>query len=643
MTNGTTNPLLTKTESTAAASFFSVLSSTVGLPAPVVGANDSRSAEPDDSNAASPQQDQPTKTSQANPGAQQQNITLPSPFSGVAGTNLTVLPAARFRAFLSTTSATVPSTISARQNQKDSAEPAPVLKNTSAVTVPTTPVPADVVAAPVKKTAKTLAASVQAASGATAVEAKPATSAAVAIDSLPTSSTTSIENATPALPVQRSMLPGGSETAIPQPSTDAPDPASATGPSFVAPVDVQSTPLGSADPQQVEDPQATIARPAQNVTTLAGNCQQPNAGSTDSASTNTTPAPSATTPNTVRNSDQHIVPFVFAQGAAQLLKPATPAAPDAAPTSNGDSTKQTPAADAVTTVQPPGSDSAQTSTLKAALASAAQYPAVKLLPDLNAGNATTVAVGTSGNGNQIKGSDSGNEKNPSDGSTTSKISSSQNGTPTPSAQSGGTTQHAQLDAAQISAMTAKVADASPLQTAPVHVAAQQQPIISGATDRQPHSAEIAGSTLPAAADGPETAGTSGVNTAKLIQTLSETQMQVGMHSAEFGDISIRTAVSEQQMVAQITVDHGDLGRAIALHAPAAQIKLGDDLGVRAAIQVTQSGMSFSHEHGSAAQQEQRSFARPVEALDPVSPAETESTIPRAALAASETDRLDIRA
>ncbi len=476
-----------------------------------------------------------------------------------------------------------------------------------------------------------------------AVEAKPAMFAADAIDSLPTSSTTSIENATPALPVQRSMLPGGSETAIPQPSTDAPDPASATGPSFVAPVDVQSTPLGSADPQQVEDPQATIARPAQNVTTLAGNSQQPNAGSTDSASTNTTPAPSATTPNTVRNSDQHIVPFVFAQGAAQLLKPATPAAPDAAPTSNGDSTKQAPAADAVTTVQPPGSDSAQTSTLKAALASAAQYPAVKLLPDLNAGNATTVAVGTSGNGNQIKGSDSGNEKNPSDGSTTSKISSSQNGTPTPSAQSGGTTQHAQPDAAQISAMTAKVADASPLQTAPVHVAAQQQPIISGATDRQPHSAEIAGSTLPAAADGPETTGTSGVNTAKLIQTLSETQMQVGMHSAEFGDISIRTAVSEQQMVAQITVDHGDLGRAIALHAPAAQIKLGDDLGVRAAIQVTQSGMSFSHEHGSAAQQEQRSFARPVEALDPVSPAETESTIPRAALAASETDRLDIRA
>ena len=131
--------------------------------------------------------------------------------------------------------------------------------------------------------------------------------------------------------------------------------------------------------------------------------------------------------------------------------------------------------------------------------------------------------------------------------------------------------------------------------------------------------------------------------AELIQTLSETQMQVGMHSAEFGDISIRTAVSQQQMVAQITVDHGDLGRAIALHAPAAQTKLGDDLGVRAAIQVTQSGMSFSHEHGSAPQQDQRSLTRPVEAVDATSLADTESTIPRATLAAEDTDRLDIRA
>jgi hypothetical protein len=641
MTNGTTNPLLTHTQSTAAASFFSVLSSTVGLPAPVVGANDSRSAEPDDSDAANPGQDRIAGTPRDNAAAQKSSVTLASIFSDVAGTNLTMLPAARFHAILSTISAAVPPTTSVRQNQKDDAKITSAAKSVSAVTVSVPSVPVDFEATPVKETAKTLAASVQAASGvaATAVEAKPAMFAADAIDSLPTSSTTSIENATPALPVQRSMLPGGSETAIPQPSTEAPDPASATGPSFVAPVDVQSTPLGSADPQQVEDPQATIARPAQNVTTLAGNSQQPNAGSTDSAANNTTPAPSpsATTASTLRSPDQHGVPFIFAQGMAQLLKPVTPVTAGSEPNKSEDKTTQTAAVNAITTLQSQGSAAAQSSTVP-----------ITVFPNLSFGTSTSMAMSGIGKGIDGKGDDAGNGKDTGvfDGSTTTKISSSQNaanGTPTPSAQSGGTTQHAQPDAAQISAMTAKVADASPLQTAPVHVAAQQQPIISGATDRQPHSAEIASSTLPAATDGTETTGTSGVNTAKLIQTLSETQMQVGMHSAEFGDISIRTAVSQQQVVAQITVDHGDLGRAIALHAPAAQTKLGDDLGVRAAIQVTQSGMSFSHERGSAPQQDQRSLTRPVEAVDATSLADTESTIPRATLAAEDTDRLDIRA
>ena len=36
-------------------------------------------------------------------------------------------------------------------------------------------------------------------------------------------------------------------------------------------------------------------------------------------------------------------------------------------------------------------------------------------------------------------------------------------------------------------------------------------------------------------------------------------MRVGMHSTEFGDISIRTTLSQQQMLAQISLDHSDLG------------------------------------------------------------------------------------
>jgi hypothetical protein len=273
----------------------------------------------------------------------------------------------------------------------------------------------------------------------------------------------------------------------------------------------------------------------------------------------------------------------------------------------------------------------------------------KALSSLNAGETTSMAIGPIGKGIDVKAGDAGNTKDTSDSSTPAKANSSQtasNSSPTQGTQSGSTTQHAQPDAAQVSAQAAKPADASSLQTAPVHIAAQQQPVTGGvaaAIDRQPHSPEIGNTAAGAAGDGLEAAGTSGINSAKLIQTLSETQMQVGMRSAEFGDISIRTAVSQQQMVAQITVDHGELGRAILQHLPAAQTKLGDDLGVRAAIQVTHSGMSFSQDQSSASQQQTRSFTRPIDAVGAVILAETENTIPRSAGVPEDTDRLDIRA
>ncbi|MGA8940620.1 MAG: hypothetical protein WB439_15770, partial [Acidobacteriaceae bacterium] len=53
--------------------------------------------------------------------------------------------------------------------------------------------------------------------------------------------------------------------------------------------------------------------------------------------------------------------------------------------------------------------------------------------------------------------------------------------------------------------------------------------------------------------GGEDASASGINAARVIQTMGQTEMHVGMHSNEFGNISIRTAISQQQMVAQISV------------------------------------------------------------------------------------------
>lgn len=92
-----------------------------------------------------------------------------------------------------------------------------------------------------------------------------------------------------------------------------------------------------------------------------------------------------------------------------------------------------------------------------------------------------------------------------------------------------------------------------------------------------------------------------LNTAGVIQKMSESEMRVAVHSADYGSIAIRTSLSAEQMTAQITVDHGELSRALSVHAPAMEARLTNDLGTRTLIQVHQSGASFSNERGSSQQ------------------------------------------
>jgi len=80
-----------------------------------------------------------------------------------------------------------------------------------------------------------------------------------------------------------------------------------------------------------------------------------------------------------------------------------------------------------------------------------------------------------------------------------------------------------------------------------------------------------------------------------------------MRTAEFGDISIRTSVSAQQLVAQIAVDHGGLGQAISAHISTMQSKLGEDSGLQTSIEVRHLGSSLSGETGQSSQREQRAF------------------------------------
>ena len=66
-------------------------------------------------------------------------------------------------------------------------------------------------------------------------------------------------------------------------------------------------------------------------------------------------------------------------------------------------------------------------------------------------------------------------------------------------------------------------------------------------------------------------------------------MRVGMHSAEFGSISIATSVTPGGLAAQISLDHGELGRALAAHLPGMEEKLGSTLGLSAKVEIRDTG------------------------------------------------------
>jgi len=648
MTNGTTNPLLTNTQSTIAAGFLSLLS-TIGSPVLAVGGNDSRPDEQSDSGAADSEQQPTANTAQATT-APKQNALLSAQFSDTTATNFATLATSHFGAAPSAIRAAVPSMTAAHRPQRESAGSDSAVKHANSGDTPVVlvaPVPANVSAIPASEIATSLTASVQTGSGVAPTTAsdvsgvtplQDGSSVAGGQNAVPANQA-SFGNAANALPFTPGSLESGSNpssipvTSIPVAST--PPTGSLitnSGSSRVLRNDQLSA--VSNEPAQIEDEQPALERQAGE----------------KSAANDTTALASTATPNAAHKADQQGFTSVFAHGTVHASKAESPAAGGTAGKSADQQRSTTAEVGAGSTDQSLQSNSTPNSTVSPSLTGGLFIPAVPFLPGLNfptTAGSPVEAIGKSGV-KTIGDAGSGKDSGATDLSTTTKGDAAQsaatNVSSAPGGQNNAAGQHAPADPSQILAVATKTPDGMPLQTAPAHVAGPAQPANGTTTAAdKPHTAEVVGSMLPATTDGSETAGTSAVNTAKLIQTLSETQMHVGMRSAEFGDISIRTAVSQQQMVAQITVDHGDLGRAIAEHVPAARAKLGDDLGVRAAIQVTQNGMSFSHDHSSASQQQPRSFTRPVEAVGAVTSGETETVTSRAAYTADDSHRLDIRA
>jgi hypothetical protein len=211
-------------------------------------------------------------------------------------------------------------------------------------------------------------------------------------------------------------------------------------------------------------------------------------------------------------------------------------------------------------------------------------------------------------------------------------------------------QSSQADPAHVANPAASVSDRgeSPAQAQTVPI--QAAPLDAAATHRAPEVPDVATRSggqpdVPASAhpEG-EAVATNSINTAKLMQTMGESEMHVGMRSSEFGDISIRTSINEQQMVTRISLDHSELSQAISAHVSTMQTKLGSDFGLNTSIEVHDLGSSLSGQPGQSSQREHGAAPYSAQTGSNQAPREEESGVSPAVLAnAGNGNRLDVRA
>ncbi len=143
---------------------------------------------------------------------------------------------------------------------------------------------------------------------------------------------------------------------------------------------------------------------------------------------------------------------------------------------------------------------------------------------------------------------------------------------------------------------------------------------------------------------PESHVAPSITGAQLIQSMQHSEMRVGMQSAEFGNISISTSLNHQALSAQISIDHSELGRALAVHMPAIEEKLSSASGLQARVEVrdTGNGSAYSNAGQQSRQDRQNQGGRTagpeVSGLAGISVPASSSPVPASAVSS----RLDIR-
>jgi exosome complex RNA-binding protein Csl4 len=253
--------------------------------------------------------------------------------------------------------------------------------------------------------------------------------------------------------------------------------------------------------------------------------------------------------------------------------------------------------------------------------------------------------------------DTAGAKNPDLGSTTEPgknkasdaVVAGSNGASHGAQSSSQSNTHSQTDPSQGAAVAPKVMDSgtSQAQAALLHVGSHEAAMPlrgGGGVENASHQTLQQGEPASNELDGGDAVASSGINAAKLIHTMGQTEMSVGMRSSEFGNISIRTSVSQQQMLAQISLDHGDLSQALSSHVSSLQSKLENESGLHTLIEVNRQGAFSSSDSGNSAQREQQEFIRSARTANAAVAAEPETGLPPVTMAsASNGLRLDIRA
>ena len=134
---------------------------------------------------------------------------------------------------------------------------------------------------------------------------------------------------------------------------------------------------------------------------------------------------------------------------------------------------------------------------------------------------------------------------------------------------------------------------------------------------------------------------SAINSARLIQSMHQSEMRLGMYSAEFGSISINTSLTHQSIAAQISMDHSALGHALAAHLPAIEEKLSNAYGVQARVEV-RDGSAFSGNSSAHSGEKQQGRASNFTTSSNSSPNAISAIRHSTSALAADMSRLDIR-